>query len=69
MSATQRAAANLSSAIENVIVARAGRLPSDINLLLSTAVLSFNPSVKVERLNRMDHIASLIDSTLVEAGR
>jgi hypothetical protein len=69
MTTTQRAAANLSTAIEHVIVSRPARIPSDIALIDSLASLSFNPAVKVERLNRMDHIARLIDSALVKAGR
>jgi hypothetical protein len=68
MTTTQRARANTKIAIEHVIVARAGRLPADIDLIASIATLSFNPAIKMERLNRMDHIMSLISETLVEAG-
>lgn len=69
MTTTQRAAANLSTAIAHVIVARPARIPSDIALIDSLASLSFNPAYRIERLNRMDHIACLISEALVEAGR
>lgn len=56
-------------AIELAIIPRAGRLPSDLALLDSVASLEFCPVKSVSRRVRADYIATLIDSTLVDAGR
>jgi hypothetical protein len=56
-------------AIELAIVPRAARLPVDIAALQSIATLSFCPVRGAERRVRADHLATLIDATLVEAGR
>ncbi len=69
MSQQARNYANLTIAIEHVIVPRAGRLPTNSAALLSNAVLSFCPAVNVAKLNRADYLACLISETLVEAGR
>ncbi len=46
----------------NVIIPRAGRLPSDVAALLSSAVLSLSPSAHDDRILRTDRIQALIDS-------
>lgn len=66
--AMNRAAMNLATAIEHVIVARPGRLPSDLLILTTSATLEFCPHAGVSRRARADYLAVLIDSALVEAG-
>lgn len=60
---------NLESALKNVIVARPGRLPSDLLILATAATLEFCPVSSVSRRARVDYLAVLIDSALVDAGR
>jgi hypothetical protein len=55
--------------IANGIIPRAGKLPTDMAALESAAVLSFCPVKNASRRARVDHIACLIDATLVAAGR
>ncbi len=70
MTTTQRARANanLATAVEHVIVPRAGKLPSNPEMLLAGAILSWCPVKSVARRAQADHIACLISETLVEAG-
>ncbi len=48
----------------NVIIPRAGRLPSDAIALLSSAVLTIAPSRHDDRILRADMISALIDNAL-----
>ena len=56
-------------AIELAIIPRAGRLPSDIDALMTSAILGWCPVQSVAKRAQADHLAVLIDETLVEAGR
>ncbi len=55
---------NLATAIEHVIVARPARLPADIHVLASAAILNAYPSRIASQCARIDHIAALIDTSL-----
>lgn len=60
-------AAQFAIVLENAIVPRAGRLPADVDMLLSLAVLAHSPVKSAARRNREDHIAALIVNTLADA--
>jgi hypothetical protein len=64
MTTTQR-----NRAIELAIIPRAPRLPSNLDLLVSAADLAFCPAPGAARRARVDHIACMIDASLVAAGR
>lgn len=64
MTTTQR-----NRAIELAIIPRAPKMPADAALLMSAAALAFCPAPGAARRARADHIATLIDATLVAAGR
>lgn len=67
--APRTASIGRAAAIELAIIPRAARLPADAALLMSVASLSFCPVRGAERRARVDHLACLIDGSLVEAGR
>jgi hypothetical protein len=60
---------NKSHAIEFAVLPRDARLPTNMLALATSAALEFCPVASVSRRVRADHIATLIDATLVEAGR
>ena len=49
------------------IVPRAPRLPTDIDALLSSAVLAFTPAPRTAAAQRADHISALIADALQTA--
>lgn len=54
-------------AIKLAIIPRAGRLPSDVALLTSIAVISVSPSKNDNSILRSDIIGNLIEETLQSA--
>ncbi len=58
-----------SQAIEFCVLPRDAKIPADMLALHTEAVMGFCPVKSVARRARVDYLACLIDSTLVEAGR
>jgi hypothetical protein len=48
----------------NVVIPRAGKLPSDIAMVRGMSVLAISPSKSDDRILRADHISSLIVAAL-----
>jgi hypothetical protein len=69
MTTTQRAAANLQTAIEHVIVARPARIPADLETLeaLSPMQHSFRNFSSLN-VRMIDHISDMIQETLASKG-